>query len=287
MIAVKFHKVAYEERIKTLRRHLNLLNTLNGVVHRRLRRGKQQDITSSAKNLFTKKLPNLHSTFSLHPSHQQQRKTTSTTSVDGSTATLLSTPQVSTDSLPPSPRYSDQPDSKKNNVPPTEHSDTSIKESAPPVLDPQPKGLGGHIKAMAQNAQHGTYHVDAKREAKRIFYALLSSKEKEILLPADFVDAYTRDSSFKSSPQAAKEAAMACFQFFDRDNNGDISKAEMKDCIVSVYKESRHLAASLRDLNSAVGKLNRLFNVISFTVIVFLWVLLFNEDKNIMNQFLS
>jgi hypothetical protein len=55
---------------------------------------------------------------------------------------------------------------------------------------------------------------------------------------------------------ATREEAFRAFQIFDKDGNGSISRQEMKDTVVSVYKDRKALSASLRDVGSAVGKLD-------------------------------
>lgn len=60
---------------------------------------------------------------------------------------------------------------------------------------------------------------------------------------------------------------------FDKDDNGDITKAEIKTAVLKVYRERRFLARSLRDVSAAVGTLDTLL------LIMFLIILIFSESS--------
>ncbi|KAI8870043.1 hypothetical protein GQ42DRAFT_135321 [Ramicandelaber brevisporus] len=65
-----------------------------------------------------------------------------------------------------------------------------------------------------------------------------------------------------------EEEAEKAFAVFDRDGNGDISRREMRDAVLSIYKERKSLMTSLHDMSQVVGKLNRI--LVAFTLLVFL-----------------
>jgi len=68
------------------------------------------------------------------------------------------------------------------------------------------------------------------------------------------------------------DEADAAFAMFDKDMNGDISMEELESVCVEISKERKAILASLKDLDSVVGKLdNVLFTIV---VIVFLLVLI-------------
>ncbi|KAF7301275.1 EF-hand domain-containing protein [Mycena indigotica] len=92
------------------------------------------------------------------------------------------------------------------------------------------------------------WNVSSSSEAKRLarsIYMRLKSPTRHYLLPIDF-----------RPPFADQEAADAAFRVFDKDNNGDLSRAEIKTTLVKVYKERRFLARSMRDVNAALKTLD-------------------------------
>ncbi|PYI18106.1 Mechanosensitive ion channel family [Aspergillus violaceofuscus CBS 115571] len=68
------------------------------------------------------------------------------------------------------------------------------------------------------------------------------------------------------------EEADAAFTMFDKDMNGDISMEELEAVCVEIGRERKAITASLKDLDSVVGRLDNIleFFVIIITVIVFL-----------------
>ncbi|KAI5296455.1 hypothetical protein KEM52_002250 [Ascosphaera acerosa] len=67
------------------------------------------------------------------------------------------------------------------------------------------------------------------------------------------------------------EEAEAVFSFFDRDMNGDISMEELEHCCVEIGRERKSITASLKDIDSVVGKLDHILLVI---VVIFSIVIL-------------
>ncbi|KAF2674674.1 hypothetical protein BT63DRAFT_419957 [Microthyrium microscopicum] len=68
------------------------------------------------------------------------------------------------------------------------------------------------------------------------------------------------------------DEADAAFTMFDKDMNGDISMEELESVCVEIGRERKSITASLKDLDSVVGKLNDVFVfvVIVITVLVFI-----------------
>ena len=94
-------------------------------------------------------------------------------------------------------------------------------------------------------------------------------RKRPYLIPQDFYPAY-------ATPEEAKEA----FKIFDKDDNGDISRAEIKTAVMKVYKERRFLARSLRDVSAAMKTLDYIM-LLAFSIILvfgssscFLWVMM-------------
>jgi len=79
------------------------------------------------------------------------------------------------------------------------------------------------------------------------------------LTPSDFNPAY-------NDPSAAQEA----FKVFDKDNNGDISRAEVKTTLLKVYKERRFLSRSMRDVSQALSTLDRILMFFAVVVVFFI-----------------
>lgn len=101
------------------------------------------------------------------------------------------------------------------------------------------RGLRGHTDA---GADKGAWDVTSAHEAKRLARALYQTfrprdQRRSYLLPADFEPAF-----------ATSEAARAAFRVFDKDDNGDLSRAEIKTTLMKVYKERRSLSRSMRDV---------------------------------------
>ncbi|KAG0167865.1 hypothetical protein DFQ30_005564 [Apophysomyces sp. BC1015] len=100
----------------------------------------------------------------------------------------------------------------------------------------------------------------AKELAKRIYCNLVGpNPERESVVEADLY-------SFFHTHEEAAEA----FRLFDQDNNGDITKRELRSGCIRIYRERKNLARSMRDLSQATGKLDVIFLVI-FTAI---WVVI-------------
>jgi len=102
---------------------------------------------------------------------------------------------------------------------------------------------------------------------------LLVVPEKRNFLTADDFIPY-----FKSEAEARE-----VFNLFDADRNGDLSKREMREAVQRIYKERRTLSVALKDMSSALGKLDLVLQCIAFCIVVFVWLLIFNRDQTIQN----
>ncbi|KAJ9476069.1 Small-conductance mechanosensitive channel protein [Pseudozyma hubeiensis] len=110
----------------------------------------------------------------------------------------------------------------------------------------------------------------ARKLAKLLFTNL--SDHKSTLVAEDFVP------YFKSEDEA-REA----FNLFDADRNGDISKEEMREAVQRIYRERRSLSTSLKDMSSAISKLDGVLMFIGLIIVVFIWLLIFNGDSTVSN----
>lgn len=94
----------------------------------------------------------------------------------------------------------------------------------------------------------------------RRLYRTFARPETETVFSDDLKNAFESD-----------EEADAAFSMFDKDMNGDISMEELESVCVEIGRERKSITASLKDLDSVVGKLDDVFMfiVIIITIIVF------------------
>ncbi|KAJ2848130.1 hypothetical protein IWW36_003482 [Coemansia brasiliensis] len=105
----------------------------------------------------------------------------------------------------------------------------------------------------------------ASRLARKLFMALHG--DRDYLIVDDFLPYFEKE-----------EDAIKAFEFFDRDNNGDISKREMRDRVILIYKERRQLLAALGDMSQVVGKLDMLLTVFALIVVIIIALMVFGLD---------
>ncbi|PWY97273.1 hypothetical protein BCV70DRAFT_202991 [Testicularia cyperi] len=83
--------------------------------------------------------------------------------------------------------------------------------------------------------------------ARRIWYSFCPPGKAELIVD-DIVQCF---------PDAA--TAEAAFEIFDRDLNGDITKDELESACIDIHRERLALQLSMRDVDSAVGRLDSIF----------------------------
>jgi small-conductance mechanosensitive channel len=95
----------------------------------------------------------------------------------------------------------------------------------------------------------------------RRLYRTFARPETETVHADDLKNAFESD-----------EEADAAFSMFDKDMNGDISMEELEAVCVEIGRERKSITASLKDLDSVVGKLDDVFMfiVLIITIIVFI-----------------
>lgn len=74
------------------------------------------------------------------------------------------------------------------------------------------------------------------------------------------------------------EEAEAAFVMFDRDMNGDISMEELEAVCVDIGRERKSITASLKDLDSVVGKLDNVFMFFVFVVVIIVFLSLISTS---------
>ncbi|KAL0948986.1 hypothetical protein HGRIS_009085 [Hohenbuehelia grisea] len=122
---------------------------------------------------------------------------------------------------------------------------------------------GGGVEAL-------TWNVSSSREAKRLaraIYHRFKDRRRNYLLPSDFYPAFP-----------STDAAEAAFRVFDKDNNGDISRAEIKSTLVKVYKERRFLSRSMRDVGAALTTLDHILLFFALVVLFFISLSVFGVE---------
>jgi hypothetical protein len=82
---------------------------------------------------------------------------------------------------------------------------------------------------------------------------------RTFLIPSDFNSAYPGN----------EEAAKGAFKVFDKDGNGDCTRAEIKTTVMKIYKERRFLSRSLRDVRDAVTTLDWIAIALAVVVLFF------------------
>ncbi|KAJ3169915.1 hypothetical protein HDU88_000557 [Geranomyces variabilis] len=90
-------------------------------------------------------------------------------------------------------------------------------------------------------------HMQASKLAKKIFVGL-GGNEKGFLTLDDFMRC------FPNTFHAAE-----AFAVLDQDGNGSITRKEVKECVIGIYRERRGLYRAMRDLSQALGKLDSFF----------------------------
>ncbi|KAJ3760988.1 Mechanosensitive ion channel-domain-containing protein [Lentinula raphanica] len=128
------------------------------------------------------------------------------------------------------------------------------------------RNIGGDSDQIANGGGGaiGLGHVGSSAEAKRLARAIYLKfrpigQGRTYLLPSDFYPAFPDTTT-----------AQAAFRVFDKDNNGDLSRAEIKTTLLKVYKERRFLARSMRDVGIALKSLDQILLFFALVVIFFI-----------------
>ncbi|KAI0367005.1 hypothetical protein BV20DRAFT_971103 [Pilatotrama ljubarskyi] len=129
--------------------------------------------------------------------------------------------------------------------------------------------LGGALEQVTQN-QYGSL-ASAGKLARKLFSALSDvHPPRQHLVVEDFYPYF---------PNVAD--AHAAFALFDKDGNGDISKREMREAVRRIYRERKALTASLKDVGSAVAKLDFVMLSVVLMIFIFICLLIFNRNNTI------
>lgn len=117
----------------------------------------------------------------------------------------------------------------------------------------------GHPRKVVLELLRNTHssHILARR-----IYRTFIREGAETITQDDLNQAFT----------SGAEDAEACFGIFDKDLNGDISMEELELVCNEVHMEKKSIAASLKDLDSVVKKLDQVFLFIIFIIAVIVFI---------------
>ena len=101
----------------------------------------------------------------------------------------------------------------------------------------------------------------------RSIYQRLKDRGRVWLIPADFYPAFP-------SRSLAEEA----FKVFDKDNTGDITRAQIKTILLKVYKERRLLSRSMRDVGEALKTLDNILLFFAGVILFFISLSVFDVN---------
>ncbi|KIL00586.1 hypothetical protein PAXRUDRAFT_821485 [Paxillus rubicundulus Ve08.2h10] len=111
----------------------------------------------------------------------------------------------------------------------------------------------------------------ARKLARKLFESLNAiSPGRSYLIVEDFYP------YFRSTSEAHE-----AFALFDKDGNGDITKREMREAVQRIYRERKALTASLKDVSSAVAKLDAVLVGAALLGITFACLLIFNRNNTL------
>jgi hypothetical protein len=232
IIAIRFHRTAYRDRIRTNKREIKMLDRLcEGARHiRRLSQSPAQ-MTGTQNSGASTPAWFGHSTKASESWHPQ-RETPGSSSKEHANGSYF-------------PAHKRQPSQQ--------HLISALNRKLQYIaMADQPEM---QTKRMDYNSNY-----NARKLARWLYETLTQGNSRELVVE-DFLLCFDTE-------EEAKEA----FALFDRDNNGDISRRELRDVVVRIYKERKDLAAALRDLSQCVGKLDNI--LMSIAVIIYIFMVL-------------
>ncbi|KAL2352169.1 Mechanosensitive ion channel-domain-containing protein [Cryomyces antarcticus] len=101
----------------------------------------------------------------------------------------------------------------------------------------------------------------------RRLYRTFAREETETVYSDDLKNAFENN-----------DEAEAAFSMFDKDMNGDISMEELEAVCVEIGRERKAITASLKDLDSVVGKLDDVFMFVVFLITMLVFISLISTS---------
>ncbi|KAK4157588.1 Mechanosensitive ion channel-domain-containing protein [Chaetomidium leptoderma] len=107
-------------------------------------------------------------------------------------------------------------------------------------------------------------NTDSSYTLARVFYRTFVQPDKSTITVEDLYPAFP-----------TQEETEACFAVFDKDLNGDISMEELEMVCNEIHLEKKAIAASLKDLDSVIKKLDEVFMffIVVIVIIVFISII--------------
>ncbi|KAI0314202.1 Mechanosensitive ion channel-domain-containing protein [Amylostereum chailletii] len=286
-IAFTFHRTAFKERIDNLRTSLVVIEHLRDYrpkpKHRAPGRGSRTPVLSA---LFSSTPGADQSRFTWSRPHSPAG-TASESEWDGDAEDVPAANKGKgkkkakrASKIPATPSENATPGDSPHKYPPTPPGETRPRQSqeeSDAVVMHAAKVLKNAVLHDARNLKGKdaeesglvwdiTSSHEAKRLAKRIFYTF-KNRRRKFLIPADFEPAYSN----------AEDAARA-FRVFDTDNNGDLSRGEIKSTVLKTYKERRFLSRSIHDVSAALHTLDHILLFFAAVILFFIALPVFNVN---------
>ncbi|KAJ2713534.1 hypothetical protein H4R19_002199 [Coemansia spiralis] len=131
------------------------------------------------------------------------------------------------------------------------------------------RGIAGRLWNIRDMAMDGGVDMNSNQYAGRLARKLFNAlhRDRDYLVVDDFLPFFDKE-----------EEAIKAFELFDKDNNGDISKREMRDRVLMIYKERRLLLNDLSDMSQVVGKLDIFMTTFALIIIIIIALMVFGLD---------
>ncbi|KAL2157578.1 hypothetical protein VTH06DRAFT_5956 [Thermothelomyces fergusii] len=179
-----------------------------------------------------------------------------------------------------------------------EYAKTRLAEQDPAWGSPSSRGGSGHhsspLKDIRNNARQVLSKVGnaANRVAgdltgrkflkgnhpRKVVLELLRNTESSYTLARVFYRTFVRPGQSTITVEdlspafATQEDAEGCFGVFDKDLNGDISMEELEMVCNEIHLEKKAIAASLKDLDSVIKKLDEVFMFIIVIIVIIVFI---------------
>ncbi|KAG0764486.1 hypothetical protein G6F57_006919 [Rhizopus arrhizus] len=142
------------------------------------------------------------------------------------------------------------------------------------VLTDKPStAVSGRLEKNKMDINSDDY---AKKVAKKLFYSLAypdghvpgMEEDKKLKLELHHFRPYFKE----------REEAQEAFKVFDKDGNGNLTRREFRDTVVYIYRERKGLAQAIRDTSQALGKVDGTLLVITCLVTLLISLAIFRVD---------